>query len=131
MVDMAADDAIDTARRRFLARFGLGSRLGSGIVQIGPNTLAAIEERLGKVPQAAASYEKVLKLDPAAAEAGDWHDVQAALALLNRLGLAKDTFLIDALPTIAKQYYAVAGARVHLRGEPHPDPQPGETLCRA
>ena len=42
------------------------------------------------------------------------------LALLNRLGLAKDTFLIDALPTIAKQYYAVAGARVHLRGEPHP-----------
>ncbi|HEX7604536.1 MAG TPA: hypothetical protein VF316_23120, partial [Polyangiaceae bacterium] len=33
---------------------------------------------------------------------------------------AKDTFLIDALPTIAKQYYAVAGARVHLRGEPHP-----------
>ena len=42
------------------------------------------------------------------------------LALLNRLGIAKDTFLIDALPTIAKQYYAVASARVHLRGEPHP-----------
>ncbi|MEO7037108.1 MAG: tetratricopeptide repeat protein [Polyangiaceae bacterium] len=31
--------------------------------------LAAIEERLGKVDQAAASYEKVLKLDPADAEA--------------------------------------------------------------
>ena len=34
-----------TPRRRLLARFGLGSRLGSGIDQIGPNTLAAIEER--------------------------------------------------------------------------------------
>ena len=31
--------------------------------------LAAIEERLGKVPEAAQSYEKVLKLDPADAEA--------------------------------------------------------------
>jgi inner membrane protein len=35
------------------------------------------------------------------------------LALLNRIGLAKQSFLIDALPTVAKQYYAVAGARVH------------------
>src|SRR5476649_1637653 len=34
-----------TARRRFLARFGLGSQLGSGIHQIGASTLAAIEER--------------------------------------------------------------------------------------
>jgi signal peptide peptidase SppA len=34
-----------SARRRFLARFGLGSQLGSGIDQIGPSTLAAIEER--------------------------------------------------------------------------------------
>ena len=34
-----------TTRRRFLARFGLGSRLGSGIDQIGASTLAAIEER--------------------------------------------------------------------------------------
>ena len=32
-------------RRRFLARFGLGSQLGSGIDQIGAATLAAIEER--------------------------------------------------------------------------------------
>ena len=34
-----------TARRRLLARFGLGSGLGSGIDQIGASTLAAIEER--------------------------------------------------------------------------------------
>ena len=34
-----------TVRRRLLARLGLGSRLGSGIDQIGPSTLAAIEER--------------------------------------------------------------------------------------
>ena len=27
----------------------------------------------------------IMALDPAAAEPGDWHDVQAALALLNRL----------------------------------------------
>ena len=33
------------ARRRFLARFGLGSHLGSSFDQIGPSTLAAIEER--------------------------------------------------------------------------------------
>ena len=48
--------------------------------------LAVIEERLGKVPEAAASYEKVLKLDPADAEAlqamdalyrgtGHWEDL--------------------------------------------------------
>ena len=35
------------------------------------------------------------------------------VALLNRIGLARQSFLIDALPTVAKQYYAIAGARVH------------------
>jgi signal peptide peptidase SppA len=33
------------ARRRLLARFGLGSSIGSGIEMIGPATLAALEER--------------------------------------------------------------------------------------
>jgi hypothetical protein len=39
------------------------------------------------------------------------------LAVLNRIGIARQSFLIDALPTVAKQYYAVASARVHA-GEP-------------
>ena len=41
------------------------------------------------------------------------------IALLNRLGVAKRSFAIDALPTLAQQYYAVAGARVHV-GSPRP-----------
>jgi signal peptide peptidase SppA len=32
-------------RRRFLSRFGIGSQMGMGFDQIGPSTLAAIEER--------------------------------------------------------------------------------------
>lgn len=40
------------------------------------------------------------------------------LAIVNRIGLAKQSFLVDALPTVAKQYYAVASARVHA-GTPH------------
>jgi hypothetical protein len=32
-------------RRRFLSRFGLGSQMAAGFDQIGPSTLAAIEER--------------------------------------------------------------------------------------
>ena len=42
------------------------------------------------------------------------------LALTNRIGLAGTSFLVDALPTIAKQYYAVAGARVNVVREPYP-----------
>jgi hypothetical protein len=42
------------------------------------------------------------------------------LAVLNRIGLAGQSFLMDALPTPANQYYAVAGARVSLLGEPRP-----------
>lgn len=42
------------------------------------------------------------------------------LALTNRLGLARTSFLIDALPTIAKQYYAVAGATITVTRGPHP-----------
>lgn len=42
------------------------------------------------------------------------------VAVANRLGLAGTSFLIDALPTPAKQYYAVAGARIDQNGPPHP-----------
>jgi len=41
----------------------------------------------------------------------------------NRIGVAHASFLVDALPTIAKQYYAVASARLHV-GEPR---DPGTT----
>lgn len=42
------------------------------------------------------------------------------VALLNRLGVAKKAFLIDALPTVAQQYYGVAGADVRLTSERRP-----------
>lgn len=42
------------------------------------------------------------------------------IALANRLGIAKDTFLVDALPTAAKQYYAVASGKITVRGAPRP-----------
>ncbi|MHB8419897.1 MAG: metal-dependent hydrolase [Myxococcales bacterium] len=42
------------------------------------------------------------------------------LAVLNRLGLAHRTFLLDALPTPAIQWYAVAEAEVHRLGPPRP-----------
>lgn len=42
--------------------------------------------------------------------------------LLNRIGIAKDTFMVDALPTIARQYYAVAATRIHVVREPYPPP---------
>ncbi len=41
------------------------------------------------------------------------------IAITNRIGLARQSFLVDALPTIAKQYYAVASARAHA-GNPRP-----------
>lgn len=47
------------------------------------------------------------------------------LALANRVGLARRSFLVDLLPTAAKQYYAVAAARIDLRGAPRP---PGGAL---
>jgi inner membrane protein len=47
----------------------------------------------------------------------DMNPAVLVVALLNRIGLAKKSFLIDALPTIAKQYYAVAAVRVHA-GDP-------------
>jgi membrane-bound metal-dependent hydrolase YbcI (DUF457 family) len=40
------------------------------------------------------------------------------IAIANRIGIARQSFLVDALPTRAKQYYAVASARVSLLGEP-------------
>jgi inner membrane protein len=46
------------------------------------------------------------------------------IALANRIGLARESFLIDALPTIAKQYYAVAAATITLTGTPR---APGTT----
>jgi hypothetical protein len=36
------------------------------------------------------------------------------VAIANRIGRARKSFLVDALPTIAKQYYAVASAHVHV-----------------
>lgn len=42
------------------------------------------------------------------------------LALANRIAVARQSFLVDALPTIAKQYYAVASARIDVRGDPRP-----------
>jgi len=41
----------------------------------------------------------------------------------NRIGIAHTSFMVDALPTIAKQYYAVASAHLHV-GEPR---DPGNT----
>lgn len=42
------------------------------------------------------------------------------LLLGNRIGIAKRSFLIDALPTIARQYYAVARARIDVVRAPYP-----------
>ena len=42
------------------------------------------------------------------------------IAAANRIGIARRTFLVDALPTIAKQYYAVASARIDRVGAPRP-----------
>lgn len=41
------------------------------------------------------------------------------IAALDRIGIARTTFLVDALPTIAKQYYAVAGVTVRVTREPY------------
>ena len=41
------------------------------------------------------------------------------IGLANRIGLAHKSFLVDALPTLAKQYYGVSAARISVRGEPH------------
>jgi hypothetical protein len=40
------------------------------------------------------------------------------IAIANRIGLAKQSFVVDALPTIAKQYYAVARAEVRVLSGP-------------
>ncbi len=49
----------------------------------------------------------------------------------NRIGIAHASFLVDALPTIAKQYYAVASARIHV-GEPRdPEKTPIDPSVRA
>ena len=42
------------------------------------------------------------------------------IALANRVGIARGSFLLDALPTIAKQYYPVAKARIDVVQAPHP-----------
>lgn len=51
------------------------------------------------------------------------------IATMNRIGLAKKSFLIDALPSIAKQYYPIAIARVHA-GEPRSPNAPIEDGLR-
>ena len=76
--------------------------------------LAAIEERLGKVPQAAASYEKVLKLDPADAEAlhamdalyrgtGHWEELISVFR--RRIDLAQDGAESEAIYAQMAQVY--------------------------
>jgi hypothetical protein len=42
------------------------------------------------------------------------------LALANRLGLARRTFMMDIIPTPQSQFYDVASARIHPLGPPHP-----------
>jgi inner membrane protein len=42
------------------------------------------------------------------------------IALLNRLGVAKQSLAVDALPTPVNQYYALASARVRLLGAERP-----------
>jgi hypothetical protein len=41
------------------------------------------------------------------------------LALANRIGMGKKSLLVDALPTVAKQYYAVAKARMDVVRAPY------------
>jgi inner membrane protein len=41
------------------------------------------------------------------------------LAALNRIGRERGSFLVDVHPSLQAQYYAVARARVDLRGEPY------------
>jgi hypothetical protein len=42
------------------------------------------------------------------------------LALANRLGLARRTFMMDIIPTPQSQFYDIASARIHPLGAPHP-----------
>lgn len=60
------------------------------------------------------------------------HPAALALAVLNRLGLEGQSFLVEVHPTRQTQYYAVAGASVWVTREPYPvssEPlQPGLAL---
>ena len=77
---------------------------------------------------AVAYYEPVTELtlgktcDVVAFDSGATCSMNPALlvlALANRIGIARQSFLVDAVPTIAKQYYAVARARIDVtRREP-------------
>jgi inner membrane protein len=42
------------------------------------------------------------------------------LALVNRLGIAREPIVVDAVVSAAKQYYPVVGARVRVAREPYP-----------
>lgn len=42
------------------------------------------------------------------------------MAIANRIGIAHQSFLVEAVPSVAIQYYAVAGATIHVAREPHP-----------
>jgi inner membrane protein len=48
------------------------------------------------------------------------HPAALALAVLNRLGVDGQSFLIDVHPTIQSQYYAVAEATARVTREPYP-----------
>ncbi len=98
--------------------------------------LAAIEERLGKVEQAATSYEKVLKLDPSDAEAlramdalyrgtGHWEDLIGVFR--RRIGLTQEGPETEAVYAQMAQIYeeklgkpneAIAAYREVLASDP-------------
>lgn len=53
------------------------------------------------------------------------------VVIANRIGIAHASFLVDALPTIAKQYYAVASARLHVDEPRDPQDTPIDPSVRA
>ncbi|RKH64682.1 metal-dependent hydrolase [Corallococcus llansteffanensis] len=56
------------------------------------------------------------------------HPAAFALAVLNRLGVSGQSFLVEVHPTAQSQYYAVAGATVRLTREPYaPSGEPLES----
>jgi hypothetical protein len=85
-----------------------------------PNDIKALLATAYTMPRDAVQLGtncRVVSLDPGAT--CGMNPAGLVLSVLNRLGLAHQTFLIDTLPTPAIQFYAVAEAEVHLLGPPH------------
>ena len=90
-------------------------------VQFHPNdvkALLAVAYFDAPAERAIGSTCKVIGFDPGAT--CSMNPATLVVALVNRLGIAKQSFLVDVHATIAKQYYAVAGARVHVVRDRHP-----------